>query len=362
VDHASGSLVVLDVRTAEERAQGYIPGSLHLDRSYLEARIETLVPDRSARIVCCCESGVRSLFAAQTLKILGYHRVSSLNGGMREWKVSGQPLTMHESLSQEQRRRYLRHLTIPEVGEEGQAKLLAAKVLIVGAGGLGCPAALYLAAAGVGTLGIVDGDIVDASNLQRQVLHKHGTVGQLKTNSAKEALLALNPDIDVRTYCRRLDRAGALELFKDYDIIVDGCDNFSTRYLINDVSVHHGKPVVHGSVYRFEGQVSVFKSAEGPCYRCLYPEAPPPELAPSCADAGVLGVLPGVIGLLQATEVIKLILVLGSGLIGRALRYDALAGRFRELRFAKNPTCPCCGPAAGPVSLTDEVQLACSVG
>jgi molybdopterin/thiamine biosynthesis adenylyltransferase len=219
-----------------------------------------------------------------------------------------------------------------------------------------------LAAAGVGTLGIVDGDIVDASNLQRQVLHKHGTVGQLKTNSAKEALLALNPDIDVRTYCRRLDRAGALELFKDYDIIVDGCDNFSTRYLINDVSVHHGKPVVHGSVYRFEGQVSVFKSAEGPCYRCLYPEAPPPELAPSCADAGVLGVLPGVIGLLQATEVIKLILVLGSGLIGRALRYDALAGRFRELRFAKNPTCPCCGPAAGPVSLTDEVQLACSVG
>ncbi|WP_181017637.1 molybdopterin-synthase adenylyltransferase MoeB [Zemynaea arenosa] len=332
---------VIDVRTAEEWAQGHMPGAVHIDRGFLELRIEALVPDRGRTVVVYCQSGVRSLFAANALRYLGYADVRSLAGGIEAWKQEGLELAVPARLDEQQRKRYLRHLAMPEVGIEGQARLLKAKVLMIGAGGLGCPAALYLAAAGVGTLGIVDSDIVDLSNLQRQVLHRTATVGQPKTESAREALLALNPDLNVKLYNERLDASRAAEIFKDYDLVVDGTDNFTTRYVINDAAVALGIPVVHGSVYRFEGQVGVFWAKEGPCYRCLYPAAPPPELAPSCADAGVLGVMPGVIGVMQATETLKLLLGIGEPLIGRSLRYDALTGQVRTLRFARDPQCAC---------------------
>lgn len=336
-------LAILDVRTAEEWGQGHLPGAVHLDRGFLELKIESLVPDRSTPILCYCQGGVRSLFAAQALQTLGYERVKSLNGGIQGWKDYGLPLVMPISLNESQRRRYLRHISMPEVGEEGQRRLLNAKVLLIGAGGLGCPAALYLAAAGVGTLGIVDGDVVDTSNLQRQVLHRDDRVGQLKTESARETLLSLNPDVNIKLYSERLEPDRVEAIFGGYDLVIDGTDNFTTRYLINDTAVRLGLPVVHGSVYRFEGQVSVFWAEQGPCYRCLYPAAPPPELAPSCAEGGVLGVLPGVIGVLQATEALKLLLGVGEPLIGRALRYDALAGAVRPLRFRKDPACTACG-------------------
>jgi sulfur-carrier protein adenylyltransferase/sulfurtransferase len=350
---------LLDVRTAEEWAQGHMPGAQHLDRGFLEIKAETLMPDKDAAIAVYCESGTRSLFAVFALRALGYNQVSNVQGGLKAWKDAGQPLVMPKLLSSSQRRRYLRHLAIPEVGESGQARLLEAKVLCVGAGGLGCPVALYLAAAGVGTLGIVDSDVVDESNLQRQILHTHERVGQAKTSSARVALQALNPDLKVIEHKQRLVAADALDLIEAYDLVVDGSDNFATRYLINDACVRLGKPFVHGSVFRFEGQVSVFKPGHGPCYRCLYPEAPPPELAPSCAEAGVLGVLPGVIGVLQATEALKLLLGCGEPLIGRSLRYDALAGRFRELRYAADAHCSCCGSGAQRSALQD-LEFVCA--
>ena len=303
-------------------------------------------PNRATRIVCYCQSGVRSLFAAQTLGYLGYSQILSLTGGLQRWKDEGRQIVMPAVLDDADRARYVRHLTIPEIGEEGQRRLLDARVLMVGAGGLGCPAALYLAAAGVGTLGIVDNDFVDVSNLQRQILHRTDGIGQLKTESARQTLLALNPRLKVELFSERLAEERIDVIFSGFDLIVDGSDNFATRYLINDAAVRVGLPVVSGSVYRFEGQVGVFSATEGPCYRCLYPAPPPPDLAPSCADGGVLGVVPGVIGVLQATEALKLILGIGRPLLGRSLRFDALAGSIRELRFRKDPACACCAPAA----------------
>jgi molybdopterin/thiamine biosynthesis adenylyltransferase/rhodanese-related sulfurtransferase/molybdopterin converting factor small subunit len=354
--------VLLDVRTEEEWAQGHLPGALHLDRGYLELRAETLVPDKEAPVVCYCGSGVRSLFAAQTLRTLGYRRVQSLARGFAGWKEAGLPFVQPVALSASQRRRYLRHLAIPEVGEEGQAKLLAAKVLCIGAGGLGCPAAIYLAAAGVGTLGIVDDDQVDESNLQRQILHTTARIGTPKTASARIAIEALNPDVKVIEHTTRLSAANVLDMFAGYDLIVDGSDNFPTRYLVNDACVKLGKSCVHGSIFRFEGQLTVFWPGHGPCYRCLYPEPPPPELAPSCAEAGVLGVLPGVIGVLQAVETIKLILGRGEPLVGRLLLYDALAAEFRELRVQADPHCRYCAPGAEFPGLVDYEHFCASAG
>ncbi|MBI2308318.1 MAG: molybdopterin-synthase adenylyltransferase MoeB [Rhodocyclales bacterium] len=339
--------VLVDVREADEIAQGSAVGALRLGRGFLELKIEDAVPDYERPLITMCGGGVRSLFAAESLARLGYRRVHSLQGGFARWKAEGLPWDMPSMLSRDERERYSRHLSIPEVGESGQAKLLASRVLLIGAGGLGCPAALYLAAAGVGTIGLVDDDRVDRSNLQRQVLHGDGRVGQLKVDSARTSLAALNPAIRIDTYAERLTRDNVEAIFAGYDVIVDGSDNFQTRYLVNDACVRLSLPNVHGSVYRFEGQVSVFWPAyskrRGPCYRCLYPEPPPPELAPSCAEAGVLGVLPGVIGLLEAVETIKLVLDLGDPLVGRLLCYDALAGRFSEYALAADPQCTYCG-------------------
>jgi len=354
--------VLIDVRTNEEWAQGHLPGAVHLDRGYLELRIETLVADKQTPVVCYCGSGVRSLFAAGALRTLGYQRVHSLARGFAGWKEAGLPFVQPVALSDSQRRRYLRHLAIPEVGEAGQAKLLAAKVLCIGAGGLGCPAAIYLAAAGVGTLGIVDDDRVDESNLQRQILHTTARLGALKTASARIAIEALNPEIKVVEHATRLTAANALDIFAGYDLIVDGSDNFPTRYLVNDACVNLQKPCVHGSIFRFEGQLTVFWPGHGPCYRCLYPAPPPAELAPSCAEAGVLGVLPGVIGVLEAVEAIKLILGCGELLVGRLLRYDALAAQFRELRIQADPLCRYCAPAAEFPGLVDYERFCASEG
>lgn len=337
--------LILDVRTSDEWREGHVPGAVHIDRGFLEMSIEARAPDRAQPILCYCASGTRSLLAARTLEDMGYADVKSLRGGIEGWGRKGGKVVKPVVLDDAARRRYQRQLVIPEVGEAGQQRLLASRVLVVGAGGLGSPILLYLAAAGVGTIGIVDDDIVDESNLQRQVVHRQETVGKPKIESARATLLALNPSISIECWQARLDATLAATLFPQFDVIVDGTDNFTSRYLINDVAVAHDKPVVHGSVYRFEGQVSVFKPHAGPCYRCLYREAPPPELAPSCAEAGVLGVLPGVIGLLQATETLKLLLGRGEPLIGRALRYDALGGRMRELRFSRDPECTVCGDA-----------------
>lgn len=349
---AAGAIAMIDVRTGEEWAQGHAADAIHIDRGFLELRIEDAFPDREADIVCCCESGTRSLFAAQSLRSLGYRNVANLSGGLKRWREEGRAMRIPPRLSDAARQRYARHIAIPEVGLQGQLRLAKSRVLLVGAGGLGCPAALYLAAAGVGRLGIVDDDLVELSNLQRQVLHANGAVGRPKVESAAESIERLNPDVRVERHKVRLDRETALNIFAGYDAIVDGTDNFLTRYAINDAAAALGKPVVHGSVYRFEGQVSVFWAGKGACYRCLHSAAPPPELAPSCAEAGVLGVLPGTIGLLQATEVLKLLLGIGRPLIDRAIRYDALDASFRELRFARDPTCACCGPveAAEPLS------------
>jgi sulfur-carrier protein adenylyltransferase/sulfurtransferase len=335
--------VILDVRTDEEWREGHLPGAIHIDRGFLEMSIESHVQDRSQPILCYCAAGTRSLLAARTLNQMGYSDVTSLRGGIQGWSEAGREIVAPVFLDDAARRRYRRHLAISEVGEAGQKRLLESRVLVVGAGGLGSPTLLYLAAAGVGAIGIVDDDLVDESNLQRQVIHRQATVGLAKTQSARDTLLALNPTIAIECFEARLDADLATSLFPQFDVIVDGTDNFASRYLINDLAVAHDRPVVHGSVYRFEGQVSVFKPHVGPCYRCLYPEPPPRELAPSCAEAGVLGVLPGVIGLLQATETLKLLLGCGEPLIGRALRYDALAGSVRELHFRKDPQCAACG-------------------
>ncbi len=342
--------VLIDVREADEIAQGSPPGALRLGRGFLELRIEGAVPDPATSLIVACAGGLRSLFAAGDLQQLGYRDVRSLRGGINQWKNAGLPVEVPRTLTAPERERYGRHLLMPEVGEAGQLKLLDARVLLVGAGGLGSPVALYLAAAGVGTLGLVDFDTVDRSNLQRQILHTDAGVGASKVESARRALLSLNPGVRVVGHETRLDAKNVEAIFAGYQIVVDGSDNFATRYLVNDACVKLGLPNVHGSIFRFEGQVSVFWPAypgrRGPCYRCVYPEPPPPELAPSCAEAGVLGVLPGVVGLLEAVETVKLILGLGNPLVGRLLHYDALPARFTELLLDPNPECRYCRPGA----------------
>ena len=332
-----------DVREKDEWNAGYIPGAVHLPKSYLEQWAEDRIPDKDKTTVLYCAGGVRSAMAADTLAKLGYTRVVSMAGGFNRWKDSGMAVATPDSFSPEQAQRYSRHLLIPEVGEAGQHRLLRSKVLLIGAGGLGSPAAYYLAAAGVGTLGIVDSDVVDVTNLQRQILHSTERVGEPKVESAKRTLEALNPDVTVIGYQERLTSANIDRIIADYDVVIDGADNFPTRYLLNDASIKHNKPVVHGSIYRFEGQLTVFKPHAGPCYRCLFPTPPPPELAPSCAEAGVLGVLPGVIGTLQANEAIKLLLQIGEPLVGRYLLFDALEAEFREVKLRRDPACPVCG-------------------
>ncbi len=340
--------VLVDVREKNEWSEGHIPGAIHVPRGYLELQIEEAVPDKSKKVVLYCAGGVRSLMAGNTLQQMGYEDVVSMAGGFGQWKASGYNFVQPRTMSDAQAKRYSRHILIPEVGEQGQFKLLDSRVLLIGAGGLGSPAAYYLAAAGVGTLGIIDADVVDDSNLQRQILHNTARIGQYKAESARQTLTELNPDVKVNTYIERLDEENVHRIIADYDVIVDGTDNFPTRYLLNDAAILANKPVVHGSVFRFEGQLTIFKPYDGPCYRCLYPEPPPPALAPSCAEAGVLGVLPGIIGLLQATETIKLLLNLGDPLVGRLLTYDALAGEFNELRLYRDPNCPACGEHAHP--------------
>ena len=341
-----GRATFLDVREADEFDQGTIPGSVFIPRGNLETQVEGKISDKGTPLVIFCAGGARSAFAAKTLAELGYTDVVSMSGGFNQWKNEGRMWVTPQTLSAEQRNRYHRHLLLPEVGDAGQQKLLQSKVLLLGAGGLGSPAALYLAAAGVGTLGIIDMDVVDASNLQRQILHNIDRVGERKVDSAKKTLTALNPDVNVVTYDVRLGADNILEIIDGYDLIVDGTDNFPTRYLVNDAALLKRIPVVHGSIFRFEGQATVFAPYEGPCYRCLIPEPPPPELAPSCAEAGVLGVLPGIVGSIQAIEAIKVLLDLGDPLIGRLLAYDSLEQSFRTFKVNRDPNCPACGPGA----------------
>ncbi|WP_434299364.1 molybdopterin-synthase adenylyltransferase MoeB [Corallococcus exiguus] len=356
----SGAKVKLvDVREADEYAGGRLPGAVHIPRGYLELRIEEKAA-RDEELVLYCAGGTRSALAARTLREMGYSRVSSLAGGYNRWSDAALPVEKPVVLSAEQKERYRRHLILPEVGEEGQARLLKSKVLLLGAGGLGSPAALYLAAAGVGTLGVVDADVVDLSNLQRQVLHTLERRGQPKVQSAKAAIEALNPDVKVVPFQERLTTANVERVLADFDLVLDGGDNFPTRYLLNDACVLMGKPNIHGSVFRFEGQVTTFLPGQGPCYRCLYPAPPPPELAPSCAEAGVLGVLPGLIGMLQATEALKLLLGVGESLVGRLLTFDSLGTRFQELKLRRDPECPVCAPGA-KVELIDYEQF-CATG
>jgi len=345
--------VIVDVRGTEEFATGHLPGARSIPRGHLESRIETAVPDRSAELILYCASGARSAYAARTLEQdMGYERVRSMTGGITLWKDRGYEVEIPRTLSAEQRDRYSRHLLIPEIGIEGQQKLLDAKVLLLGAGGLGSPTALYLAAAGVGTLGIVDDDEVDLSNLQRQVIHNTARVGIPKVDSAEEAIHALNPDVQVRKFPVRLDASNIMEIVAGWDVIVDGVDNFPTRYLLNDATVRLGIPVVSASILGFDGQLSVFKPHDGPCYRCLFREPPPAELAPSCGANGVLGVLPGTMGLLQATEVVKLILGIGEPAIGRLLMYDALGATLTEVKVRRDPECPIC--SRDPDEIADE--------
>ena len=340
---AEHGATLLDVREESEWEQGHAAGAKHLSKSYLEQDIEALVPDRSTPIVIYCAGGIRSLFAGQTLMDMGYTDITSMRGGFQAWKAEGRAWEQATVLTPEQKSRYSRHLLIPEVGAEGQTRLLDSKVLFVGAGGLGSPAMLYMAAAGVGTIGIVDFDVVDASNLQRQVIHRTDRVGMRKVESAEMTITDLNPDVRVVAQEVMLGPDNVEELIAGYDLIFDGTDTFETRYVLNDAAVAAGIPVVHGSVFRFEGQLTVFKPHEGPCYRCLYPTPPPPELAPGCSVAGVLGVVPGVMGLLQATEGLKVLLDIGDSLSGRLLIYDALDGAFTELQLRRDPACPACG-------------------
>ena len=350
--------LLLDVREQDEWSEGHLPGAIHIERGNLESRVEVMIPDKSREVVIYCAGGARSAFAAKSLHDLGYDVVSSLSGGFADWKRNGFDFQTPRTLSQEQRARYSRHILIPEVGEQGQQKLLDARVLLIGAGGLGSPSSLYLAAAGVGTVGIVDADIVDDSNLQRQIVHSTNTLGEPKVLSAKRALEALNPDVNVVTYEERLTSENVERILADgWDVIVDGADNFPTRYLVNDASVWHNIPVVHGSIYRFEGQVTVFQPHVGPCYRCLYPAPPPPELAPSCAEGGVLGVLPGIVGSLQASEALKLILGAGETLTGRLLLFDALYTTFDEVAIKQDPGCPVCGSSPSITEYIDYIEF-----
>src|ERR1700750_722838 len=352
-EQVSNGATVIDVREPEEWAAGHIPGAVHVPKSYLESRIEGAVPDRSGHVILYCASGNRSAWATRTLvEDLGYENVESMTGGFTLWKDRGYEVDVPRSLTAEQRERYSRHLLLPEGGADGQQKLRDAKVLLLGAGGLGSPAALYLAAAGVGTLGIVDNDEVDLSNLQRQVIHSSERIGGAKVDSAEETINALNPDVKVEKYPVRLGPDNIVEIISGYDIVVDGLDIFPTRYLLNDASVRLGIPVVSAAILGFEGQLSVFKPFDGPCYRCLFPVPPPAELAPSCGANGVLGVLPGTMGLLQATEVIKLILGEGDPLIGRLLMYDALAARVTGVKVRRDPECPIC--SRDPEDIVDD--------
>ncbi len=352
-EQVSNGAVVVDVREAEEWSAGHIPGAKHVPKSYLETRIEGAAPDRDQHVILYCQSANRSAWAARTLiEDLGYTNVEHMTGGFTLWKDRGYEVEAPRTLTAEQRERYSRHLLLPEVGIEGQQKLLDAKVLLLGAGGLGSPTALYLAAAGVGTLGIVDNDTVDLSNLQRQVIHSSERIGVPKVDSAEETIRALNPDVHVNKYALRLGPENIMDILPGYDVVVDGLDNFPTRYLLNDASVRLGIPVVSAAILGFEGQLSVFRPYDGPCYRCLFPVPPPAELAPSCGANGVLGVLPGTMGLLQATEVIKLILGEGDVLIGRLLMYDALSARFTEVKVRRDPECPIC--SREPDAISDE--------
>jgi sulfur-carrier protein adenylyltransferase/sulfurtransferase len=338
------NVTLVDVREKDEQDRGVIPNAVLLPRGFLELQIENKVPQKDQEVVLYCAGGNRSALAAKSLQDLGYKKVHSLIGGYTQWANNGYATLKKKSLRPDQLERYARHIMMPEVGEEGQIKLLESKVFIVGAGGLGSPSAYYLAAAGVGTIGIIDHDVVDRTNLQRQILHNEARVGEPKVESAKKTLTDLNPDINVVTYREKLSRDNIMNLIKDYDIIVNGCDNFPTRYLVNDACVFSKKPLVDGSIFRFEGQVCVFDAAKGgPCYRCLYPEPPPPEMAPSCADAGVFGALPGIVGTAQAVEVIKLILGKGEPLIGRLLTFDALKMKFKELKIRRDKDCPVSG-------------------
>lgn len=350
--------VVVDVREREETAAGIVPGATWLGRGHLEAKIGALAPAADTPVVVYCAGGVRSAMAAAALQAMGYSNVSSLAGGFGRWVAAGLPVQGHRTLTDAQLARYSRHLLLPEIGEAGQIKLLDAKVLLIGAGGLGSPVALYLAAAGVGTLGIVDPDTVDASNLQRQVLHTEDRVGMPKVESALRSLRALNSAVRVVAHPVRFERANAMELLRDYDLVIDGCDNFATRYLANDACFLLRKPLVYAAIFRFDGQVSVFRpGVQGPCYRCLYPEPPPAEIAPNCAEAGVLGVLPGLVGTAQALEAFKLILGIGEPLVGRLLVIDALQSHFRELRTRRDPDCPLCGDHPVVTELQDYEQV-----
>ena len=353
---AGDDLVLVDIREREEWDAGFIPGARLLGRGHLESRIGDVVKRDEQEIVLYCAGGVRSAFAAQSLENMGYVNVKSMAGGFSAWVQSGNPTATRTALSSRQLARYDRHLRMPEVGEEGQVKLLGAKVLLIGAGGLGSPAAMYLAAAGVGTLGIVDDDVVDMSNLQRQLLHSEDRVGMAKVDSAEIAIKGINSEIRVQKHGLRVDSANILELLAPYDVVVDGTDNFPTRYLINDACFMLGKTNVHGSIFRFDGQVTVFRPGAGPCYRCLFPQPPPPGSSPSCAEAGVLGVLPGIIGAAQAIEAIKLILGVGQPLVGRLLTFDALQMSFRPLNIRRDPSCPLCGDNPTVTELMDIEQ------
>jgi sulfur-carrier protein adenylyltransferase/sulfurtransferase len=368
---AGEKMTVLDVREKDEWRAGFIPGAVSIPRGFLEIQAEQKLPDRNAHIVAYCAGGTRSALAAATLQQLGYTNVETANPGFVRWKDLNYPIETPPQLTDAQRERYSRHILLPEVGEVGQAKLLKSKVLLLGAGGLGSPAAMYLAAAGVGTLGVVDADVVDASNLQRQIIHATSRVGTPKVDSATKTIAELNPDVKVIPFKERLTSANVERIFSDFEVVVDGTDNFPTRYLVNDASVWLGKPVVHGSIFRFDGQVTTFISDKAtkklglgeasPCYRCLYPEPPPPHLAPSCQEAGVLGILCGIIGTLQATEAIKILLGRGTTLAGRLLTYDSLKMKFRELRLRRDPHCPVCGPNPTITSYIDYEGF-CAIG
>ena len=348
---------LLDVREREEYREGHLDGALSLPRGFLEIRVEEAVPDKSTPIIAYCAGGVRSLIAARTLKEMGYEKVTSMSGGYTSWKNAGHKWVADRQFTQEQITRYARHFTLPEVGEKGQAKLLEAKVLCIGAGGLGSPVAFYLAAAGVGTIGIIDNDTVDMSNLQRQILHTNDRIGMPKVESAQKTLNALNPDVKVIPFNERLSSENVMRIIKDFDIVVNGCDNFPTRYLINDACVMAKKPLVDGSIFQFEGQATVFYPDRGPCYRCLFPEPPPPGAAPSCAEAGVLGVLPGIVGCMQALETMKLILGAGKPLIGRMMHFDTLSSEVRVLKLRRDPNCLVCSDHPKITQLIDYEEF-----
>jgi sulfur-carrier protein adenylyltransferase/sulfurtransferase len=360
VEASSGGPVLIDVRERDEYEQGFVPRAQWIPRGFLELKIEDAVPERDRELILYCAGGTRSALAARSLQDLGYTKVSSMAGGFRAWKNAGFAFDRPRTLSADQVKRYSRHIMLPEVGEAGQAKLLDSKVLFIGAGGLGSPSSMYLAAAGVGTLGLVDDDVVDESNLQRQLLHNMERLGMPKVDSARKTLQLLNPDVKVIGHQERMSSENVLRIIADYDVIVDGADNFPTRYLLNDAALKLGKPVVHASIFRFEGQVTTFLPHTGPCYRCLYPDPPPPGMAPSCQEAGVLGVLPGLVGTMQANEAVKILLGIGETLSGRLLVFDALSTKFRTLKLRKDPNCRVCSKPPEQIELIDY-EAFCSI-